>query len=82
MLMCIAIDRNGVGYGLGDNKIRWWLFMDGFFELQLEEDDWWVLRHSNGTWLYFPNGLLLEEDIAFLKEKIEMQKEQGIEDER
>jgi len=52
MLTCIAIDRNGVGYGFGHNGIRWWLFMDGFFELQLEE-----------------------EDIKFLKNKIEMQKE-------
>jgi len=83
MLTCIAIDTHGVGYGdFKHNEIRWWLFMDGFFELKLEDDDWWVLRHGNGTWLYFPNGLLSEEDMEFLKEKIEMQKEQGIEDER
>jgi len=76
ILICIAIDTpHGVGYGFKHNEISWWLFMDGFFELKLEEDDWWVLRHSNGTSIPFPNSLLSEEDMEFLKKKIEMQKE-------
>jgi len=75
ILICIAIDLNGVGYGFGYNEIKWWLFMDGFFELKLEDDNWWVIRHINGTSIPFPNGLLSEEDIKILKNKIEMQRE-------
>jgi hypothetical protein len=68
--MCLAIDLHAVGFGFEHDNIEFWMFIDGIYALELEDDNWWVIRHNSGTWLYFPNGLLSEEDIRSLKNKI------------
>ena len=66
----LTFEARGIGYGFEHDNIQRWIFMDGVYELELEDDDWWVIRHSNGTWIYFPNGLLPEEEIASLEHNI------------
>jgi hypothetical protein len=65
--MCLAVDENGVGYG--EQTPDWWIFADGITYLKAGRDGWWVLHHVNGTFLYFPVGVVSDDDIAYLQSK-------------
>ena len=65
--MCLAVAENGVGFG--EITPDCWLFADGIYYLELELDGYWMLCHVNGSILYFPNGLVSDDDIRYLRSK-------------
>jgi hypothetical protein len=65
--MCLAVDNNGVGFG--EHKPDRWIFADGITTLKAGSDGWWMLHHVNGTYLYFPVGVVSDDDIAYLQSK-------------
>jgi len=65
--MCLAVDENGVGFG--ERTPDWWIFADGITFLELGSDGWWMIHHVNGTFLYFPDGIVRCDDITYLQSK-------------
>lgn len=65
--MCLAITENGVGFGY--RTPDWWLFADGITTVKRGSDGYWMLHHINGTYLYFPDGVVSHDDIAHLMSK-------------
>src|SRR5271154_5937437 len=59
--MCLAIGENGMGFG--ERTPDWWIFADGITTVELGSDGYWMLHHINGTYLYFPDGVVSGDDI-------------------
>lgn len=72
LVVSLSIDLYGVGFGFKYDTIEWGIWIDGIYAFELEDDDWWVIRHRNGTWLYFPNGLVSEKEIEYLQQLIRL----------
>ncbi|HFU76415.1 MAG TPA: hypothetical protein ENK66_09240 [Arcobacter sp.] len=68
--LCLAVDSKAIGFGFDSDKPKYWISIEGVYVIELEDDNWWVIRHRNGTWIYFPNDLMLEEDLTFLTNSV------------
>ena len=63
--MDLLIEEKGLGFLAG--RERWWIFLDGFTEINRICQDTWTLRHFNGTVINIPVEAISDDQIEHLK---------------
>ena len=67
--LVLRVEENGIGFG--KEKVQYWVFLDGVRQVEEFRDGVLTIVHHNGSVFHIPRAALTEEQIDFVKMKIQ-----------